>query len=77
MGNVGSIYDSSLCNYQEINQVIGAEVASIQTEKVSEVDDSFLYITISLHTLIVLNSDCCPHSKSYRNIQFFFNLEVL
>jgi len=42
MGNVGLIYDSSLCNHQEINQLTGAEVACIQTEKVSEANDSFL-----------------------------------
>lgn len=42
MGNVGSIYDSSLCNHQETNHVLGAEVASIQNDKVSEVNDSFL-----------------------------------
>jgi len=32
MENIISIYDSSLCNHQETNQVIGAEVASIQTD---------------------------------------------
>jgi len=42
MGNVASIYDISLCNHQETDQVIGAEVASIQTDKVNEVNDSFL-----------------------------------
>lgn len=42
MGNVASIYDSSPCNHQETDQVTGAEVASIQTDKVSEVNESFL-----------------------------------
>jgi hypothetical protein len=42
MVNVGSIYDSSLHDHQEANQVLGAEVTNIQTDKVSEVSDSFL-----------------------------------